>query len=173
MFKAIGDVVSRLHFGPGVARALPAVVLAVLTLTGCGGGQSSEPGIGGQGSRVRSLSDVPTSAVSSAQPIDTATLFDWAERQFTSLFPPGPVNQALEAGGASYTIRFYGNTGNYLGVSDGRVYGFGPVTNFQLVSFGFTADFTCLAAPQNCLPPTGIAMTWDAAGPAWDGSDWQ
>lgn len=149
------------------------VALSAFALSGCGGGQGTDAAGAGPSSRVRALTESGVNALSSSRPIDTATLFDWAEVQFASLFPPGPVNDSLESGGTTYTIRYYGGTGNYLGVSDGRVYGYGPFTNFQLVSFGFTADFTCQAAPQNCLPPTGIAMAWDAAGPVWDGSDWQ
>ena len=149
------------------------IVVSMLALAGCGGGQGTDAAGAGASSRVRALNDPAVNALSSSRPIDTATLFDWAQVLFASLFPPGPVNDSLESGGTTYTIRYYAGTGNYLGVSDGRVYGYGPFTNFQLVSFGFTADFTCQAAPQNCLPPTGIAMAWDAAGPVWDGSDWQ
>jgi len=152
-------------------RAAAPPLIAVLALAGCGGGDATHAAAA---PRAQALAGArPADAQAASQPIDTAALFDWAQRQYPGLFPPGATNQPFSYEGVTYTIRFYPGTGNYLGVSGGRVYGYGAFTGNQLQGFGLTADYTCSAAPQNCLPATGVALAWDGAGKAWDGSDWQ
>lgn len=91
-----------------------------------------------------------------AAQLDTGTLFDWAETQYPSLFPKGPVNQTLPYGDKVYTIRFYPSTQNYLGVADGNVYGLGAFTNNVVQGFGRVSDYTCQVSPSSCVtPPQG------------------
>jgi hypothetical protein len=161
----------------GTGLALVLALLAAAALAGCGGGNS--PGdtavTTAQAGRVQPLT-AGTAAVDgevSARPVDDATLFNWAQLQLPALFPAGASNQQLVFGGTTYTVRHYSGTDNYLGESDGRVFGYGAFTGYQLQSLGFTADYTCQAAPQNCQTRTGVALAWDGAGKAWNGSDWQ
>lgn len=81
-----------------------------------------------------------------AQPIDASALFDWAQTQFPSVFPSAQANQ--EGGG--FTFRFYPETQNALGVSDGVVYVLGPATQQTLQRVDTLAAFQCLVAPQRC-----------------------
>jgi hypothetical protein len=50
-------------------------------------------------------------------------VFAWAERQFAANFLPKSPS-SLEVGG--YKLRYYGNTGEYLGARNGRVYYYKP-----------------------------------------------
>lgn len=61
------------------------------------------------------------------------------------MFPPGAQNQALTDSGIAYTLRYYPDTANYLGVgdADGVVYGLGDFSNQLIVSFGAMTDFSC------------------------------
>jgi hypothetical protein len=153
---------------------------AAVTLSACGGGAGNAADAAvtaqaAQTARVQPLAAGPAATDSevSARPIDTATLFNWAQVQLPTLFPAGASNQQLVVGSTSYTIRYYPGTDNYLGVAGGQVYGFGAFTGYQLQGFGFTADYTCTAVPTNCQARTGVALAWDGAGNAWNGSDWQ
>lgn len=98
-------------------------------------------------------------------PVDPATLFDWAEWVYPTLFPKGPQNLALDYQGVSYTVRAYAN-GNYLGVTPGGdIYGLGPFTGNVLQGFGNSASYaaqvqadTCKVAPQNCAAAQGPCL---------------
>ncbi len=46
------------------------------------------------------------------------TLFDWAEVTYTDLFPSNQTSMTV----SGYYLRFYPETGNYLGVLDGVIY---------------------------------------------------
>ena len=148
------------------------LLVSALLLTACGGEGPTDARVADSSPAARARA-LAVEGDASSTPIDTATLFNWAERQYPSLFPQGPVNEPLVYDGTAYTIRYYASTGNYLAVSDGKVFGYGPFTGNQLQGFGFTADYTCSASPTNCKPATGVAMAWDSGGKAWDGSDWQ
>lgn len=107
---------------------------AVATLAACGGADSpSQPLADGQPTRARALA---TQAISNDQ------LFQWAQLTYPSLF--GTAAPAVIANypfqGRLFDVRDYGN-GNYLGVSNGRAYGYGNFTNLQLVDYGAVQDF--------------------------------
>ncbi len=102
------------------------------------------PGVGG---RERALDVNGT--------IDATRLFGWIEKTYPDLFPTGPRNEQLTAGGMSYTLRYYPPpANNYAGVgADGIVYGLGAFTSNQITSFGPLSSFTCQVAPELCAPP--------------------
>lgn len=108
--------------------------------------------------------------------IDASTLFDWAENTYPTLFPKGPVNQQLTAGGKTYTLRYYAAPGNYLGVgSDQHVYALGAFTNQAIQDFGLLSDFTCQVRPDQCagpqLPPGGLYLGYYAEDAASNPED--
>jgi hypothetical protein len=158
-----------MHLGR-LAMATP--LISTLVISACGGGSAGDARTASEATATQARA-LAVGSDASSTPIDTATLFNWAEQQYPSLFPLGPVNQPLVYEGTAYIIRHYADTANYLAVSDGKVFGYGPFTSNQLQGFGFTADFTCAASPSSCKPATGVAMAWDVNGKAWDGSDWQ
>lgn len=127
--------------------ALPLAILP-LTLVSCGGGTEAPPAVARPLSATAAVAASAPSAAAApaATPTITVTqLLDWAERNFTAFFPPGPKNQPLSSGGVDYTLRYYPATGNYVGVanSSGLVYGYGPFTALQLTSYGPMSDFAC------------------------------
>ena len=158
-------------------RTVIFALAATLMFTACGGdGPGAQPSASLMAGTSRAFAlgtSLNADAPPASRPIDTATLFDWAEVQYGALFPKGSVNQLLLHEGVNYTIRHYASTNNYLGVANGQVYGYGNFTNAQLQGFGFTADYTCSVAPKNCLLATGVALAWDSGTKSWDGSDWQ
>lgn len=120
------------------ARRACVPALALL-LAACGGSDVPPPPV---------PPPVPAAAPAAAvapPSISVTQLLDWAQRQFATLFPPGPQNQPLSSGGVDYTLRYYPGTTNYLGVANGSggVYGYGPFTGNQLTSFGALNDFAC------------------------------
>ncbi len=130
---------------PSSAGALniAAAVGVAAVLSACGGGSDvpaallnpvdarSQPDfLAHSGSRVV----VVRRAVVSPTP---TALFDWAERQFPALFNAHPSDQSAQG----LVYRFYPNTGNYLGVLDGRVLVLGPDTGGQVVDVGSLQSF--------------------------------
>lgn len=73
-------------------------------------------------------------------------LFDWAERTYPAHFP-GPQPTTLVP---PYTLRHYPATGNYVGVSDGMVYVYGPLSQYQLQAVGPLSAFECQVLPASC-----------------------
>jgi len=130
---------------PSSAGALniAAAVGVAAVLSACGGGSDvpasllnpvdarSQPDfLAHSGSRVLAARRAVVS------PTPTA-LFDWAERQFPALFNAHPSDQSAQG----LVYRFYPNTGNYLGVLDGRVLVLGPDTGGQVVDVGSLQSF--------------------------------
>jgi protocatechuate 3,4-dioxygenase beta subunit len=72
---------------------------------------------------------------------DADTVLNYAESAYAAWFP-GP--QANRTGG-TFTYRYYPTTGNYLGVSSGRVYVLGPLFGNTLIDVGAVADFVAIA----------------------------
>lgn len=151
----------------GLTRIATALALSAM-LAGCGGGDrptanvhpltnaaaaavpgATLPGIEG---RKRALAVTAT--------IDATMLFEWIEKEYPDLFPAGPQNQPLTAGGMSYTLRYYPPPAdNYAGVgSDGNVYGLGAFTNNEIKNFGPLSTFTCTVAPDLCVPALRTAI---------------
>lgn len=112
-----------------------------LLLAGCSG---RDAGIADR-ARAAERPSVRALAVQPATTITPTQLLDWAQLQFPTLFPPGPLDQQLSAGGVSYTLRYYPGTANYLGVgnADGIVYGLGAFSNFVVTAYGPMSDFSC------------------------------
>lgn len=131
----------------------PRIVLAfaaAATLAACGGGADSpsQPLADSQPTRARAMA---TQAISNDQ------LFQWAQLTYPSLF--GSATPAVIANypfqGLLFDVRDYGN-GNYLGVSNGKAYGYGNFTNFQLVDYGAVQDFAAqVCSVVNCGGGTG------------------
>ncbi|MBH9579222.1 DUF1800 domain-containing protein [Inhella proteolytica] len=80
----------------------------------------------------------------SARVPDAQTLMDWAERAYPQYFPSHESNREE----APYTYRYYPGTGNYLGVADGAVYIFGPVSGNTLTRVGQLSDFSAQVFPR-------------------------
>jgi|GEM_PF-453289 len=84
-----------------------------------------------------------TASTTASQPLRADELFDWAERNFPTLFPAGQTTQSWDA----YLYRFYpasqeNPSGVYLGVSNGRVFLLGDsLTNGQIADVGAIDDF--------------------------------
>ncbi len=90
-------------------------------------------------------------AATSATTITVNELFDWAEKEYSFLFPKGPVTQRTTYLGNEYEFRYYQPTDNYLGVRpNGDVYGFGKFTSYQLVGFGNIGEYRCWVKPSLC-----------------------
>jgi hypothetical protein len=133
-----------------------ALVLAVsvLALSACNGESDAPPAAGLQaGTAPADTQAPPRRALADAAPITIDALFNWAEQAYAPLFPQHVASQSLQAGGVTYTVRFYPTTGNYVGVDpSGGVWGYGPFTNGTLTSYGAIGDFTCLVSPGSCPP---------------------
>lgn len=124
---------------------------ALAALSACGGGASDPPSASAEAQPVRAKA-LATQAISNDQ------LFQWAQRTYPDLFgtvPPAVIpNYPFQ--GQLFDVRDYRN-GNYLGVSNGRAYGYGTFTNFQLVDFGAVQDY----ARQVC---SALGCGSDSAG---------
>ncbi len=123
----------------------------------------------GTDDRQRALStDYRQRALAVQGSIDATMLFNWIETVFPALFPKGPQNQPLTAGGVTYTLRYYPPpANNYAGVgSDGNVYGLGAFTNNQIKNFGPLQGFACDVAPNLCVDPPPQGALNECADPA-------
>lgn len=167
---------------PRPTSRLSWVAVAALTLlAACGGGEapSAVPkGVSDMGQRMHALSAAPGSvaddlrrnmemaSLNTTTAVSAKDLFDWAQYKFPDLFRTVSIpDMPFVYQGVTYTIRGFAN-GSYLGLTqDGKVFGLGPFTNFQLVAFGNAADYAaqvqadrCLVNPAACNPnnpPTG------------------
>lgn len=131
----------------GGLRGLASAAL-LSALAGCGGSEgdgASAPATAVRASQALGAVGQAAPAAAATPSITPGQLFDWAQIQFPTLFPAGPADQALTAGGVAYTLRYYPGTANYLGVgdADGVVYGLGAFSGNVIASFGTLADYTC------------------------------
>lgn len=131
----------------GGLRGLASAAL-LSALAGCGGSEgdgASAPAAAVRASHALGAVGQAAPAAAATPSITPGQLFDWAQIQFPTLFPAGPADQALTAGGVAYTLRYYPGTANYLGVgdADGVVYGLGAFSGNVIASFGTLADYTC------------------------------
>lgn len=133
----------------------------LLGLSGCGGGddfsQATKPNQVAPSGSVQVFSAAPSGTLDDVQSAQarsfiqavmqsTATLatnadelFAWAERNYPTLFPPGPVTQPLQ----TFVIRYYPSTDLYLGVSEGRVYMLGTrQTSGRVIELGSLSSVT-------------------------------
>lgn len=116
-----------------------------------------------QASAVTSRAATAVAATAaSAGSIDATALFDWAEGAYPTLFPGKKTNLTT----ASFVYRYYPETQTALGVSDGKVYGLGPVTGNVLALLGNLSDFTCQVSPSLCSAPGAPSIGTATAGNA-------
>jgi uncharacterized protein (DUF1800 family) len=93
----------------------------------------------------------PTLVASAPSTTDANALFNWAEGQYPSLFPRGPLNVVYD----SYLYRYYASTQTYLGVSaqgdaSGDVFVLGPISSNVLTRVGALSGFACLVNGGLC-----------------------
>lgn len=75
---------------------------------------------------------------------------DWAQDAFSEYFPSRQADQTH----AQFVYRFYPDSGNYLGVANGRVYVLGPSSGGELVDVGLIANF----APYVFTEPRPVSL---------------
>jgi len=94
-------------------------------------------------------SDPRAKALASPRMPTTGALLDWAETAFPQFFPSRRITQSLPP----YLYRYYPESGNYLGVADGKIYALGPLvgSNSEPAYIGLVADFSCNVYPQDCV----------------------
>lgn len=151
--RALAPLVRRaVYWRPG--RGL-LVLGCFASLVACGGGD--DPGAMAQHAARRQAlagtSDVPAATITPDQ------LFAWAQIQYPELFGDRPpvVISNLSYQGKVFDVRAYA-TGNYLGESGGEAFGYGPFTDYQLVSFGPVAQFReQVCTKLSCVLPSGEA----------------
>lgn len=78
---------------------------------------------------------------------------NWAEEQFPSLFPHGPVSGDVVFRDVAYTYRYYPGLEHYLGITpEGYIFGYGSFTGLtdQVRPYGHIRDWACQIAPTKC-----------------------
>ncbi len=91
-------------------------------------------------------------AASGADTTDTDTIntvLNYAETQYATWFPGSQSNRSS----GLLTYRYYPTTGNYIGVSGGRLYVYGPVSGNQVVDVGAVTAFASAAASGSSATP--------------------
>lgn len=90
---------------------------------------------------------LPCLANAAPQAPSATELMDWAQAQYTHLFPGALTDTTI----APYTFRGPYSTGNYMGVDGNHtVYLLGPASGGQLQALGTLNDFACLTKPASC-----------------------
>jgi hypothetical protein len=71
-------------------------------------------------------------------------LFTWAGTTYPSLFWGGSTTGSVYVGGyGTFYYRYWYGSGNYLGVLNGYVYVYGPISGYQVSTVGLLSDYTC------------------------------
>ena len=137
------------------------LVAAAALLTACGGGDTALTPSESFASRIAketpaavSLPETsPRASRASVPAISNNQLFQWAQLQFPELFGSAAPNvfANLQYNGQVFDVREFPG-GNYLGVSQGRAYGLGPLfTNGELVDFGDVQSYAAQVCGRlNC-----------------------
>jgi hypothetical protein len=91
---------------------------------------------------------VPQAAVQRPQAATTTltsdALFTWAGTHYPSLFWGGSTTGSVYVGGyGNFYYRYWYGSGNYVGVLNGYVYVYGPVSDYYVTTVGLLSDFTC------------------------------
>jgi hypothetical protein len=150
---------------------LGTAALAALVVAGCGGGEGTDAGHEApesvQNAQRRQALASATTATSSVRPVGTTALLDWAERNYPQFFPGHQDDQSL----SPYTYRYYPQTGNYVGVADGRAVIYGPVSGGALTDVGAVSDFRCLVYALDCQPNPLLAAKWQTGVALETGDD--
>lgn len=107
----------------------------------------------GRPSKPRLFSATADPAVATPDP---EPIFRWAESAFKTFFAPsGQPTQIL----FGYTLRYYPGTNTYLGIAQGRVYVYGPLSKFTLLDVGSLTDLLSLAGASGF---TALPFTFGA-----------
>lgn len=85
-------------------------------------------------------------SVTLAAGISVDELLNWAEATYPGFFP----GHQSTLNSAPYLYRYYSLSGNYVGVADGVVFVYGPISGNALLAVGKVDDFTCQVAPERC-----------------------
>jgi hypothetical protein len=133
-------------------RALFAAVVTAL-LVSCGGGSTPDdpPLAVGPAPTAPPAAIPPLRALAANRTVDATSLMDWAEREYSELFPSHQPNQIF----GPYVYRSYGN-GVYLGL-DGQTVVVLGLLGPGIVAVGTIADFACRVYPENCPVLSGVA----------------
>lgn len=95
---------------------------------------------------------VLTLNAASAATLTPIDIFNWVEKDFSEIFPPGAVTNRINFGGFWYTYRYYNtNGGVYIGMREDneRIYTFNVVAP-GLVDHGHIDNHKCYARPDLC-----------------------
>jgi hypothetical protein len=104
---------------------------------------------------------VPQSAT--AGYVSLTDFFNWAGPAYPLLFGYSYVQgDIFLTGYGTFTYRYYNGSGNYLGVLNGVVYVYGPLTSYQLLTVGALSDYYC--SVYNCYARTFIPWTGNVNG---------
>jgi hypothetical protein len=104
---------------------------------------------------------VPKSAQATGY-VSLTDFFNWAGPAYPGFFGYSYVQgDIFLAGYGTFAYRYY-NTGNYLGVLNGVVYVYGPITFYQLLTVGMLSDYYC--SVYNCYARTFISWTGNVNG---------
>jgi endo-alpha-1,4-polygalactosaminidase (GH114 family) len=127
-----------------------ALCIALVGLTGCGGGSAPVP-------------SEPTPTQAATAPVATVTpsgaaLLDWAAttypQYFSGAFSDGT---AAIAGYGTFSYRYWPDTRNYIGLLNGSVYVYGPVTSSQIMPLGPLSSYGCQV--YDCTTPPAPAFS--------------
>jgi hypothetical protein len=86
----------------------------------------------------------------------STAVFDWAQIAYPFFFPGTYVEgYAYVSGYGNFFYRYYDASGNYLGVLNGYVYVYGPITGWLVTPVGLLNGFSC--AIYGCTPIPKLA----------------
>jgi hypothetical protein len=95
--------------------------------------------------------------------VNLTDFFNWAGPAYPIFFGYSYVQgDIFLAGYGTFTYRYYNASGNYLGVLNGVVYVYGPITSYQLLTVGMLSDYYC--SVYNCYARTFIPWTGNVNG---------
>jgi hypothetical protein len=70
--------------------------------------------------------------------------FNWAQASYSYFFGGAYTeNSAYLSGYGTFLYRYYFDTGNFLGILDGYVYVYGPITGWYVTPVGTLSDYAC------------------------------
>lgn len=94
--------------------------------------------------------------------VTPTALFNWAQAAYPWFFGGAYVeDSAYLQGYGTFLFRYYYATGNYLGVLNGYVYVYGPLTGWYVTPVGATNDYYC--SIYSCAPSRAF-IRWNNSG---------